>query len=67
MPINQELDAAKFLPEGFRTSELITYQREDDFCQEQLERIGSDKAPTQVIPFFYLDEDQRRCRKIKMG
>ncbi len=46
MPINQELDAAKFLPEGFMTSELITYQREDDFCQEQLERIESDKAPT---------------------
>ncbi len=36
MPINQELDAAKFLPEGFTTSELITYQCEDDFCQEQL-------------------------------
>ncbi len=67
MPINQELDAAKFLPEGFTTSELITYQREDDFCQEQLERIESDKAPTQVIPFFYLDEDQRLCRKIKTG
>ncbi len=46
MPINQELDAAKFLPEGFTTSELITYQREDDFCQEQLECIESDKAPT---------------------
>ena len=67
MPINQELDAAKFLPEGFTTSELITYQREDDFCQEQLERIESDKAPTQVIPFFYLDEDQRLCRTIKTG
>ncbi len=26
MPINQELDAVKFLPEGFTTSELITYQ-----------------------------------------
>ncbi len=67
MPINQELDAAKFLPEGFTTSELITYQREDDFCQEQLEHIESDKAPTRVIPFFYLDEDQRLCRKIKTG
>ncbi len=65
MPINQELDAAKFLPEGFTTSELITYQHEDDFCQEQLEHIESDKAPTRVIPYFYLDEDQRLCRKIK--
>ncbi len=67
MPINQELDAAKFLPEGFTTSELITYQCEDDFCQEQLECIESDKAPTQVIPFFYLDEDQCLCHKIKTG
>ncbi len=67
MPIHQELDAAKFLPEGFTASELVTYQQADDFCQEQLKRIESDKAPTRVIPFFYLDKDQCLCRKIKTG
>ncbi len=46
LPINQELDTAKFLPDGFMTAKLITYQHEDDFCKEQLERIESDKAPT---------------------